>query len=221
MAPASSAPSSRAWSATRLADRGRPGPFGARPATGFLGYRLREPGACAFAVVFQQSSQVADAFLRLRPDFLHMFRDAGKIFQRRHFACRRRAPFRRLDVEIPAQFLRGCREFVLQAAAAIDAEQLQPVVDGVPRVGFGVFDQGLRRSLLEPHGQHDFRQLQSRFDVDLVLDRCSRPWLGPAGGTQGLQLCVFARHRFRVGLFQRKVDNHGFVGRERRSRCGR
>lgn len=59
-----------------------------------------------------------------------------------------------------AQFFGGLGEFLLQSPATVDAEQFQPVVDGAARVGLDVFSQGLRRSLLQPHWQHDFGQLQ-------------------------------------------------------------
>ncbi len=98
-----------------------------------------------------------------------------------------------------AQLRSGLLEVLALATVAINAEQFQPVVDGLARVGFDVLEEGFCSALLKSHGQHDLGQLQRGLDMQF-LPSLGHPGAGLDAWHRHSGICL--RHFLRTGVLQ-------------------
>jgi hypothetical protein len=175
---------------TRRPDRRRTSPSGFRSAAGFL--RPRAAGIRRASLRDCLPAGVAGSRCIPRVAFQTSCTCPAtreKFFQRRHVTGAGPGPILGLNVEVLAQFLGGFLEVLAVAAAAIDIEQFQPVVERLPRIGFRELDKRLRGALFQPHREHDLGQFQGRLDVisAVMLAAMSRqsapPSASPSGAT--------------------------------------
>jgi hypothetical protein len=133
----------------------------------------------------------------------------------------RLAPFAAWMLKYLRSFSAVAANSLLQAAAAIDAEQLQPVVDGVR----GLASVYSIRACAAPSSSPIDSMISASCKVGSTSTLCStgaaRRWLGPAGGGQGLQGFAFSRATVSGSASSsEKSNNHGLVCVEWRARFG-
>jgi hypothetical protein len=92
------------------------------------------------------------------------------------------------------------------ATLAVDAQQLEHVMDGVLRIRVGIFDQRLRGTLFQAHRQHDFGQLQRRFDRSFLATSLTVSGVTGGSGCCARQAGFRGTIGGRIGFFQDKVD---------------